>query len=86
MEYEEIVLETFLKQQKRLFHEPVAENMEEAAQFLEDCMAQVFQDIKEVREYFEDAEADINEMSDEDLKEVLEVFSIPDGRYLIVEA
>lgn len=86
MEYEEIVLETFLKQQERLFQEPVAQNLEEAAQVLEDCMAQVFQNIKEVREYFEDEGADISEMSDEDLKEVLEVFSIPDGRYLVVEA
>ena len=49
-------------------------------------MAQVFQDIKEVKEYLEEAGIDIEEMSEEDLKEVLEVFSVPDGRYLVVEA
>lgn len=86
MEYEKIILETFLKEQKRLFEEPVAETLEEAEEFLCDCMAQVFHDIKEVREYLEEAGMDIKEVSEKDLKEVLEVFSIPDGRYLVVEA
>lgn len=86
MEYEEIILETFLKEQNRLFKKPIAESLEEADEFLSDCMAQVFQNIKEVREYLEEIGMDIEEMSDEDLKEVLEVFSIPDGRYLVVEA
>ena len=49
-------------------------------------MAQVFQDIEEVREYLREAGMDIEELSEEDIKEVLEVFSIPDGRYLVVEA
>lgn len=86
MEYEDIILETFLKEQEKLFKKPVAETLEEADEFLADCMAQVFQDIKEVREYLEETGVDIEEMSEEDLKEVLEVFSIPDGRYLVVEA
>ncbi len=86
MEYEEIILETFLKEQEKLFKKPVAETLEEADEFLIDCMAQVFQDIKEVKEYLEEAGVDIEEMSEEDLKEVLEVFSVPDGRYLVVEA
>lgn len=86
MEYEEIILETFLKEQNKLFKKPIAESLEEADEFLSDCMAQVFQSIKEVRKYLEEIGMDIEEMSDEDLKEVLEVFSIPDGRYLVVEA
>ena len=40
-EYDEAVLKCFLKQQDRLFPEPVAEGMEEAEAFLEDCMAGV---------------------------------------------
>ena len=31
-------LETFLKDQSQLFDEPVAETLEEAEEFLEDCM------------------------------------------------
>lgn len=86
MEFDNIILEAFLKNQERLFDEPVAETPDEAEQFLEDCMAQVFDSIEEVREYMEEEGLDIEEMSDEDLKEQLEVFPIPDGRYLVVEA
>lgn len=86
MEYDEIVLETFLKNQGKLFDENVAETLEEAKEFLEDCMALVFQNIKEVRKYWEEEGMDVEELSDEELKEELEVFEIPDGRYLVVEA
>ena len=85
MEYDEIVLETFLKNQGKLFDESVAETLEEAKEFLEDCMALVFRDIRAVRKYWEEEGVDIEELSDEELKEELEVFEIPDGRYLIVE-
>lgn len=86
MEYDEIVLETFLKNQGKLFDENVAETLEEAKEFLEDCMALVFQDIRAVRKYWKEEGVDIEELSDEELKEELEVFEIPDGRYLVVEA
>lgn len=86
MEYDEIVLETFLKNQGKLFDENVAETLEEAKEFLEDCMALVFQDIRAVRKYWEEEGVDIEELSDKELKEELEVFEIPDGRYLVVEA
>ena len=51
-EYNEECLLTFLKNQGRLFDEPVAENLAEAEAFLEDCMAVVVSSIEEVREYF----------------------------------
>ena len=86
MQYDETCLEYFLAHQEQLFPEPVAETPEEAEEFLEDCMAVVCKNIKEVRAYFEDEGADIAGMSNEDLAEAEEVFSIPDGRYLIVEA
>lgn len=84
-EYNEECLLTFLKKQGRLFDEPVAENLAEAEAFLEDCMAVVVSSIEEVREYFQENGADVEGMSDEELEEASEVFSLPDGSYLIVE-
>lgn len=84
-EYDEEVLECFLKNQEQLFSEPVADSIEEAEAFLEDCMAVVCKNIKEVREYFEDAGTDISGMSNDELKEQSEVFELPRGRFLIVE-
>ncbi|MCI8729556.1 MAG: glyoxalase [Lachnospiraceae bacterium] len=84
-EYNEECLLTFLKNQGRLFDEPVAENLAEAEAFLEDCMAVVVSSIEEVREYFQENGADVEGMSDEELEEASEVFSLPDGSYLIVE-
>ena len=52
-EYEEEILEIFLKMQGQLFDEPVAETLEEADEFLDDCMAAVVDSVAEVREYFE---------------------------------
>ncbi len=84
-EYNEECLLTFLKKQSQLFDEPVAENLAEAEAFLEDCMAVVVSSIEEVREYFLENGADVQEMSDEELEEASEVFPLPDGSYLIVE-
>ena len=83
--YSEECLKTFLKNQGQLFDEPVAENLEEAEAFLEDCMAVVVDSLKEVREYFEEEGVDVDGMAPEDLEEVSEVFPLPDGKYLIVE-
>ena len=84
-EYSEECLLTFLKNQTKLFDEPVAGTMEEAEAFLEDCMAVVVESISEVREYFEESGADVEGMSDEELEDASEVFALPDGKYLIVE-
>ena len=78
-------IRTFLEKQGQLFDEPVAETYEEAEAFLEDCMAVVVDSIREVREYLSGMGADVDGMTEEDLKEASEVFSIPDGTYLIVE-
>ena len=75
----------FLKNQGQLFDEPVAENLEEAEAFLEDCMAVVVDSLKEVREYFEEEGVDVDGMAPEELEEASEVFALPDGTYLIVE-
>lgn len=84
-EYDEECLKTFLKNQAQLFDEPVAETLEEAEAFLEDCMAVVVDSIEEVREFLEEEGMDVDGMSEEELEEASEVFSIPGGRYLIVE-
>ena len=76
-EYDEEVLDTFL--------ENVADTPEAAEEFLEDCMAVVCKNIKDVRDYFDEAGADISGMSDDELIEQSEVFSLPSGRFLIVE-
>ena len=81
--YDEAVVQYFLEHQMQLFKENVAESPEEAEEFLEDCMAVV---CKNIKAYFEDEGADIAGMSNADLAEAEEVFAIPDGRYLIVEA
>lgn len=85
-EFDETVLKAFLQQQSRLFPKEVASSMEEAEAFLEDCMAVVCKNLKEVREYFQETGADIAEMDDRQLAESAEVFEIPGGRYLVVEA
>ena len=77
--------EDFLAHQEQLLPEPMAETMEEAEEFLEDCMAVVCKNIKEVRDYFDDAGMDVAGMSEEELLEASEVFAIPDGRFLVVE-
>ena len=84
-EYDEECLLTFLKKQSQLFDEPVAETMEEAEAFLEDCMAVVVDSLDEVREYFEESGADVENMDAEELEETSEVFPLSGGRYLIVE-
>ena len=83
--YSEACLKTFLKDQEKLFDEPVAETLEEAEAFLEDCMAVVVDSLDEVREYFEEEGVDVGGMTQEDLVEASEVDALPDGTYLIVE-
>ena len=85
MEYKKEYLETFIKKQGQLFDEPVAETLEEADEFLQDCMAYVARDAREVKKYFEENGADTAGMSLKELLEEAEVFQMPDGKYLIVE-
>ena len=83
--YDEEILTYFLENQLQLFPDPVAENVDEAEEFLEDCFAVVCQNLKEVKDYFEEAGLDVSGMSDEEIVDASEVFALPDGRFLIVE-
>lgn len=84
-EYDEDCLKTFIRKQGQLFDEPVAETLEEAEAFLEDCMAAVVDSLGEVKEFLKEEGVDVEGMSAEELEEASEVFALPDGRYLIVE-
>ena len=84
-EFSEECLITFLRNQEQLFPEPVAETVEEAEAFLENCMAVVVDTLEEVKEYFEENGMDVDEMSMNELEEASEVFALPNGQYLIVE-
>ena len=79
------VLQCFLEKQGQLFPQNVAETLEEAENFLEECMAVVVDSVQEVWDYFDAAGIDMESASEEEILEADEVFDIGDGRYLIVE-
>lgn len=81
-EYDEECLQTFILNQGQLFDEPVAETLEEAEAFLEDCMASIVDNIGEVREFLDQEGMDVSGMSDEEIEDASEVFALSDGRYL----
>lgn len=85
-EYDDECLEVFLKNQSQLFDENVANTMDEAEEFLEDCMAVVCNSLNEVRKYFEEEGMDIEDEEFGGIEEAAEVFPLSNGRYLIVEA
>ncbi len=85
-EFDSAVLQCFLKKQLQLFPEKVAEDEEEAEDFLVDCMAVVVGSVDEVWEYFEEEGLDTSGVDKEEILEASEVFDVGDGRYLIVEA
>ena len=75
----------FLRDQKQPFDEPVAYDLEEAKEFLEDCMAVYCKDIKELREVMDDEGMDVSDLSNDELLEQLEVFRLDNGGYFFVE-
>ena len=84
-EYDDAVLECFLKNQLQLFPEKVAESMEEAEDFLEECLAVVVDSVDEVIDFFDEEGMDMDGAVGDEILEAAEVFDIGDGRYLIVE-
>lgn len=84
-DFDDAVVKCFLEKQSRLFPEPVAETMEEAQDFLEECMAVVVNSPKEVWEYFDEEGVDVEGMDENGILDADEVFEVGDGRYLIVE-
>ena len=85
-DYELECAATFLKNQGKLFKDPVATTIDEAIEFLEDSFACIFDTPEEIRTYWDENGMDIEGMSDTDIIEALEVFELPDGRYMVIEA
>lgn len=85
-EYDEAVLNCFLENQLQLVPEKVAENIDEAEAFLEECMAVVVDSIDEVWDYFNEEGIDMEGQEKDEIVDAPEVFDIGDGRYLIVES
>lgn len=83
--FDKKVLQCFLDKQSQLYPEPVAETLEEAENFLEECMAVVVNSVKEVWEFFEEEGVDMEGADEQGILEADEVFEVGDGRYLIVE-
>ena len=83
--YKKEYVQTFLEKQCQLFDEPVAEDFEEAEEFLEDCMAGVLDSLKDVKKYLDGMGTDVEGLTLKELEEGREVFKLPDGKYLIVE-
>lgn len=86
MAYSKECIETFLKKQRQLFDEDMASDASEAEEFLEESLAVVVNSEKEIRKYFEESGMDTVGVSDKELLEASEVFALPSGRFLIVEA
>ena len=80
----ELIKVTLLQNTDEDIHD-VAETLEEAEAFLEDCMASIVDNIGEVREFLDQEGMDVSGMSDEEIEDASEVFALSDGRYLIVE-
>ena len=83
-EFDEAILQCFLENQDQLLTKIVFNSLEEADEFLLDCMAIVVDSIEEVNEYFEEEGVDVEGLSGNDILQASEVFVIGDGRYLIV--
>ena len=84
-EYDDAVLQCFLDNQLQLFPEKVAESLEEAEDFLEECMAVVVGSKNEVLDFFEEEGLDLEGADEDGILEADEVFDVGDGRYLIIE-
>ena len=84
--FDQAVLECFLKNQDRIFDEPVAEDVEEAAEFLEDYDAQVVNSKKDVLKIMDEMGYDVTGMTADDVIHEAGILEIGDGRYLIVDA
>ena len=85
-EYDEAVLNCFLENQLQLLPEKVADNIDGAEAFLEECVAVVVDSVDEVWNYFDEEGIDLEGQDKEEIVDAPEVFDIGDGRYLIVES
>lgn len=74
----------FLEHQREMFDAPIVETVDEAAEFLEDAMAEVFPSVSDAAAYLSEVGMDTEGMSEDEIKSQTEVFCLPDGRYMVV--
>lgn len=85
-QYDEECLTTFLEAQDKIYKEKVAQTLEEADEFLQDCMAVVLNTVEEIKDYWDEVGIDIAGMSLDEIEQAEEVIKLPSGRYLVVES
>jgi len=83
--YDDKVVKAFLDNQLKLYPEVVAEDMEEARDFLEDSCAAVAGNERDVIDYLDEVGVDTEGLSKKEILGLPEVFAIGDGRFLILE-
>ena len=66
-EYDEAVLKCFLENQLQLLPEKVADNIDEAEAFLEECVAVVVDSVDEVWDYFNEEGIDLEGQEKEEI-------------------
>ncbi len=84
--FDKDVLNYFLDNQGQLFDEEVASTPQEAQDFLDDTMSAVVDSLEDVIEYFDQLGVDTDGLYEEEIEQQAEVFKLPDGRYLVVNA
>ena len=70
-EFDDAVLKCFLENQLQLYPEKVAESMEEAEEFLEECMAVVVNSEKELQEYFDKISSGVHQRELDEIADVV---------------
>ena len=73
-EYDDAVLTCFLEKQLQLFPEKIAESIDEAEAFLEECVAVVVSSLDEVWEYFNEEGIDLDGLDRDAIATAPEVF------------
>ena len=80
--------ENFMFQLEKITYEckKMINSSKEAEEFVEDCMAVLCKNEKEVKQYLDEVGVDIYGMSMEEILDQPEVFALPNNRYMILEA
>lgn len=84
MEYSKEALKVFLEKQTEYYDEVMVYTVHEAKEFLEENMAVELNSVKEVKEFMKENGMDIAGMTDTQIIEQSEVFSLPSGRFLVI--
>lgn len=76
--------QVFFNNQEKLLMKKCLGSVQESFDFLIECNALIFENKKEMEEYFNEECIELSD--DEDVTDALEVFDLGNGQYLYVEA